>query len=82
MLLDQVKALAEKRSCTLGQIALAWLFGQGDDIVPIPGTKRIKYLEENVGACDVVLAPDELKSLSAMLQPEGIAGSRAWTAPT
>jgi aryl-alcohol dehydrogenase-like predicted oxidoreductase len=81
LLLDQVKALAEKRNCTLGQIALAWLFAQGDDIVPIPGTKRTKYLEENVGAVDVILTPDEVHSISAILAPEQFAGSRVWQAP-
>jgi aryl-alcohol dehydrogenase-like predicted oxidoreductase len=81
MLLEQVRFLAAKRNCTLGQIALAWLFGQGDDIAPIPGTKRIKYLEENVGSVDVNLTPEEVASISDILAPEKVAGGRAWTAP-
>lgn len=80
-LLDQVKAIAAAKSCTLGQVALAWLFARGDDIVPIPGTKRIKYLEENVGALSVHLSAEEVASISRILSPEGIAGSREWEAP-
>jgi len=81
LLLDQVKILATARDCTLGQVALAWLFAQGDDMVPIPGTKRTKYVEENVGAVDIVLTPDEAASISQILSPEAIAGSRNWAAP-
>lgn len=81
VLLDRVKALANKKGATLGQIALAWLFAQGDDMVPIPGTKRIKYLEENVGAVSVELTPEEVGSISGVLAPEAVAGSRAWQAP-
>ncbi|MGF7162843.1 aryl-alcohol dehydrogenase-like predicted oxidoreductase [Rhodoligotrophos appendicifer] len=75
-LLQNVKALAAKRGCTLGQIALAWLFGQGNDIVPIPGTKRIKYLEENAGAVDILLTKEELASID--LSSTEFAGSRHW----
>jgi aryl-alcohol dehydrogenase-like predicted oxidoreductase len=82
VLLEQVKAIAASKGCTLGQVALAWLFAQGDDIVPIPGTKRIKYLEENVGAVSIHLTPGEALSISRILSPEGIAGSREWKAPT
>lgn len=80
-LLAQVKTVAAAKNCTLGQVALAWLFAQGDDIAPIPGTKRIKYLEENVGAVDIHLTPAEAASISDILSPENIAGSREWTAP-
>jgi len=76
--LEAVKAIAEKRGCTTGQVALAWLFAQGDDIVPIPGTKRIKYLEENAGAVDVLLTPEEVASID--LKSEDFAGSRLWVA--
>jgi aryl-alcohol dehydrogenase-like predicted oxidoreductase len=76
--LEAVKAIAEKRGCTTGQVALAWLFAQGDDIVPIPGTKRIKYLEENVGAVDVHLTPEEVAAID--LKSEDFAGSRLWVA--
>lgn len=81
-LLDQVKAIAATKSCTLGQVALAWLFAQGDDIVPIPGTKRIKYLEENVGAVTIALTDEEAQSISRILSPGAIAGSRNWQAPS
>lgn len=79
-LLDTIKALAADKGATLGQIAIAWLLGQGDDIVPIPGTKRIKYLEENVGAEKVRLTRAELDTLASILSPEAIAGSRVWKA--
>lgn len=80
MLLEKVKELAAARGCTLGQIALAWLFGQGDDIIPIPGTKRIKYLEENAAAVDIYLTDAELASIRDMLSPDAFAGSRLWNA--
>jgi len=80
-LLEQVQTIAAAKDCTLGQVALAWLFAQGDDIVPIPGTKRIRYLEENVGGVDVHLSAEEADSISRILSPDNIAGSREWTAP-
>jgi aryl-alcohol dehydrogenase-like predicted oxidoreductase len=80
-LLERVRAVADAHGATLGQVALAWLFGRGDDIAPIPGTKRIKYLEENVGSVDVRLSPQEVASISAVLTPADIAGSRNWIAP-
>jgi aryl-alcohol dehydrogenase-like predicted oxidoreductase len=57
-------------------MALAWLLHKGDDIVPIPGTKRRQYLEENVAAASVRFTPDELASLDAALAPEKVAGPR------
>lgn len=80
-LLERVRAVADTHGATLGQVALAWLFGQGDDIAPIPGTKRIKYLEENVGSVKIRLSPAEVASISAVLTPDDIAGSRNWVAP-
>lgn len=80
-LLERVRTIADKHKATLGQVALAWLFGRGDDIAPIPGTKRIKYLEENVGSVDIHLSAEEVASISAVLSPEDIAGSRNWVAP-
>lgn len=71
-LVKQVKAIATKKSVTPSQLALAWLLAQGDDIVPIPGTKRRKYLEENVGATEITLTPDELKQIETAA-PKGIA---------
>jgi len=69
-----VQEIAKRKGATPGQIALAWLLSRGEDIVPIPGTKRRKYLEENVRAADVVLTAAELAELDAALPP--IAGPR------
>jgi aryl-alcohol dehydrogenase-like predicted oxidoreductase len=68
--------LARSRGATPAQIALAWLLHKGDDIVPIPGTKRRRYLEENVAAADVRLSPAEMEQLDAALRPEVVAGPR------
>lgn len=65
-LVDAVKAIAQARGVTPGQVALAWLLGQGADIVPIPGTKRRKYLEENCAAAELKLTAEELAKLSAL----------------
>jgi aryl-alcohol dehydrogenase-like predicted oxidoreductase len=73
---DAVRALAARKGATPGQLALAWLLHKGDDVVPIPGTKRRRYLEENVAAADVRLSPAELASLDAALAPEKVAGPR------
>ena len=62
-LVDAVRALAEEKGCTAGQLALAWVLAQGPDVVPIPGTKRRSYLEENVGAVAVELSDDDLRRL-------------------
>lgn len=75
-LVEQVKALAAQKGCTPGQVALAWLLAQGPDILPIPGTKRIKYLEENVGAAAVTLTDAEARALSDALPPGAAAGDR------
>jgi aryl-alcohol dehydrogenase-like predicted oxidoreductase len=69
-LVDVVKAIAAERGCTPGQVALAWLQAQGDDVFAIPGTKRRKYLEENVAALDVELDDAELDRLDS-LRPSG-----------
>ena len=64
-LVAKVEEIAAEKGCTSGQLALAWLLAQGDDIVPIPGTKRRKYLEENVAAAEVELTDDELRRIDA-----------------
>jgi len=64
-----VQEIAKRKAATPGQVALAWLLSRGEDIVPIPGTKRRKYLEENVAAADVVLAAADLAQLEAALPP-------------
>lgn len=71
-----VHELAAAKGATPGQIALAWLLHKGDDIVPIPGTKRRKYLEENVAAAAVTLSREEMAQLDAALSPEHVAGPR------
>ncbi len=71
-LVDKVKAIATAKGVTPSQLALAWLLAQGDDIVPIPGTKRRKYLEENVGATEITLTPNELSQIEAVA-PKGVA---------
>ncbi|HEY0776793.1 MAG TPA: aldo/keto reductase [Gemmatirosa sp.] len=73
---SSVRELAARRGVTAGQVALAWLQEQGDDVVPIPGTKRRSRLEENVAAADVRLSPDDMAALDAALAPDRIAGPR------
>jgi aryl-alcohol dehydrogenase-like predicted oxidoreductase len=75
-LAKKVQELAAKRGCTAGQLALAWVLAQGDDIVPIPGTKRRSYLEENAGAVELALAPSELAALAAVFPAGAAAGLR------
>ena len=71
-----VRELGKEHGATPGQIALAWLLHKGEDVVPIPGTKRRRYLEENVAATDVSLTRDEMVRLDAALPPEVVAGER------
>ena len=71
-----VREIAGRKGVTAGQIALAWLLHKGPDIAPIPGTKRRTYLEENVGAADIRLTPDEVASLDRALAPERVSGPR------
>ncbi len=75
-LADAVKALAAKKSCTPAQFALAWVLAQGNDMIPIPGTKRVRYLEDNMGALAVQLTEDDLKETNARLREFAIAGER------
>jgi aryl-alcohol dehydrogenase-like predicted oxidoreductase len=75
-LVERIRALAADKGCTPAQLALAWLLAQGEDIVPIPGTKRRRYLEENVGALDVRLTPEELAEIDTILPPGAAAGPR------
>ncbi|WIA96748.1 aldo/keto reductase [Curtobacterium sp. MCBA15_004] len=70
-IVDEVKAVADEVGATPAQVALAWLLAQGDDVVPIPGTKRVVRLEENVGAADVTLSPAQLERLSSLPVPTG-----------
>lgn len=70
------QALAEKKGCTPGQLCLAWLMAQGPDIIPIPGTKTIKYLEENCGAASVSLTKEEVADLRNLLSRADVQGDR------
>jgi aryl-alcohol dehydrogenase-like predicted oxidoreductase len=75
-LVKKVQQMAEERKCQPSQLALAWVMAQGGDIVPIPGTKRRKYLEENVGVLDIELDQDELRLLSEIFAHGAAAGER------
>ena len=75
-LVEKIRSRAAKKGCTPAQFALAWVMAQGDDIVPIPGTKRRRYLEENVGTLDVRLTPEELAEIDSLLPPGAAAGPR------
>lgn len=87
-LVDRIEEIAAEKGCTPGQLALAWLLAKRPWIVPIPGTKRVAYLEENVAAVDVELTPDEVARLEEVVPPEAVAGERypadrmpTWTSP-
>jgi aryl-alcohol dehydrogenase-like predicted oxidoreductase len=75
-LVREVEAMAKEKGCTTAQLALAWVLAQGEDIVPIPGTKRRKYLDENIAALDVELSSDDLRRLDEILPPGAAAGER------
>jgi len=76
VLVERVRAIAENRGVTPGQMALAWALAKGEDLVPIPGTKRRKYLEENAAAADIKLTPGEMAELEAAVPQNEIAGDR------
>jgi aryl-alcohol dehydrogenase-like predicted oxidoreductase len=75
-LVQRLEAMASQKRCTPAQLALAWLLAKGKDIVPIPGTKREKYVEENVGAASVQLTKAELEELESTFTPDAAAGDR------
>jgi aryl-alcohol dehydrogenase-like predicted oxidoreductase len=75
-LVTRVEEIAAEKRCRPSQLALAWVLAQGDDIVPIPGTKRVAYLEENVGALDVRLTRNDLARIAAVMPPGAAAGLR------
>jgi aryl-alcohol dehydrogenase-like predicted oxidoreductase len=75
-LVERVKELAAGAGVTPGQLALAWVLAQGEDVVPIPGTKRRKYLEENATAVDISLAPELVQTLQETFPPDAAAGER------
>ncbi|RYC42529.1 aldo/keto reductase [Pectobacterium zantedeschiae] len=75
-LVEKIHQLAEEKQVTPSQLALAWVLAQGEHIVPIPGTKRRRYLEENVAALDVTLTKEELAAIDAIFPPDAAAGER------
>lgn len=75
-LVRKIQEIAATKNCTTSQLALAWVMAQGDYIFPIPGTKRVKYLEENAGALDVVLTLDDLATIDAFFPKDAAAGTR------
>ena len=79
-LVKKIEEMATQKGCTASQLALAWLLAQGDDIVPIPGTKKRKYLEENVGALDIRFSKKELDQIEA-IAPKGVAAGERYTQP-
>jgi aryl-alcohol dehydrogenase-like predicted oxidoreductase len=75
-LVARIEALARAKGCTPGQLALAWVLAQGNDVVPIPGTKRVAYLDENLGALRVKLTPGDLSGIDAAMPSSLVAGQR------
>jgi len=75
-LIKHLEEIAREKKCTPAQLALAWVLAQGDDIVPIPGTKRRKYLQENIGAVDGTLTSDDLARIDEVAPHEAVAGAR------
>ena len=68
--------MAADKGCTTAQLALAWVLAQGEDVVPIPGTRHSRYLDDNIGALDVKLSAAELQRLDEILPPGAAAGDR------
>jgi aryl-alcohol dehydrogenase-like predicted oxidoreductase len=75
-LAEAVQAMAREKKCTPSQLALAWVLVQGEDIVPIPGTKRRRYIEENAKATEVVLSPEELRRIDRAIPRNSASGLR------
>jgi len=73
---QEIETMAQEKGCTSAQLALAWVLAQGDDIVPIPGTKRRRYLEDNIGALDVTLTDDDRARIDRILPPGAATGTR------
>jgi aryl-alcohol dehydrogenase-like predicted oxidoreductase len=76
LLVDQVRSIADRKGVTPGQLSLAWVLAQGNDVIPIPGTKRRKYLEENAAAVDLHLSSSEVVELEAAVPQDEISGER------
>ncbi|WP_413303683.1 aldo/keto reductase [Bacillus sp. 1P10SD] len=76
-LVNKIKELAREKDCQPSQLALAWILSQGDDIIPIPGTKRIQYLEENIGALKIQLSKEDLRRINEVA-PKGVAAGERY----
>ena len=75
-MIAEIGRLAEAKGCTSAQMAIAWILAQGENLVPIPGTQRRQYLEQNVGALDVALSEEDLAAIEAAVLPGMAAGDR------
>src|SRR3954451_14414034 len=75
-LVHEVEAMAKEKGCTTAQLALAWVLAKGEDIVPIPGTKHVRYLDDNIGSLEVKLTSEDLQRLDEILPPGAAAGER------
>lgn len=75
-LVQAIEAMAKSKGVKPAQLSLAWVLAQGEDIIPIPGTRRLKYLEENIAAADINLLSSEIEQLSSLVPPEAVAGTR------
>jgi len=76
LLVARLEEVATRLGCTTAQLALAWVLAQGEDVMPIPGTKRRKYLEDNVGALAISLTASEVEEIATIITPDAVAGSR------
>ena len=75
-LVDKLGEIAAAKGCTIAQLAIAWVLAQGDTIVPIPGTRKIERLDENIGALDVTLSPEDLAAIEAANPVDAVSGTR------
>ena len=75
-LVEQIKHIAAAKGCTPAQLALAWVLAQGENVIPIPGTRREKYLRDNIGALEVTLSAEDLATINAALPAGAAAGTR------
>jgi aryl-alcohol dehydrogenase-like predicted oxidoreductase len=75
-LVDDLKAIADEKGCTAGQLVLAFLMAQGDDIIPIPGTTRVKNFDENIGSMQIKLSKDELSKIRKVIEETEVHGGR------
>ena len=75
-LVDNLKNIADHKGITVGQLALAWVHNQGEDVIPIPGTTSLEHLQENIEAAKVTLSPADLKAIDELFPTEAVVGSR------